>query len=434
MKKVLSIVVATVIIVLLLSACNTNNPPSKAESPQAEKPTGSAQPQKPSEKIKFSVWSRDTEDSTTGKAFKSDMEAFKKLHPEIEFEFLHINHADVVTKWNTAFAGGTAPDVMDVGVSHIVGRVELGHIIPLDDYFNSWDDKENLASGMVDYGRYGDRIYALAYNASPAIMAWRKDYFEQAGLEPDRAPKDWEEFVEYVKKLTVKEGNTVKRGGVDLPDTRGAHILWQFFLQNDAQTIDYANDIPNFNQPAAIEAAKLLENIAPYAILNSGGLNEFMSGNAAISLHISPDAIRSMINEDPSLQGKIGYQPTLINKKGGNHCGAWLYSISSQSKNPDLAWEWIKFIFTEERCRVRMNEFKIVPPMNSLSEEYIAKDPDLNRAQLKNLVQSQAYPKLSWTNVYEESLHLAYDQILYGEKTAEQAMIELQNTIMSKIQ
>ena len=114
------------------------------------------------------------------------------------------------------------------------------------------------------------------------------------------------------------------------------------------------------------------------------------------------------------------------------HCGAWMYAISSQSKQPDLAWEWIQFVLSKERAQARMDETNIVPPLNSLAEAYKEKGGDLYAAQLGNLVQSQAYPKLPWTNIYEESLHLAYDEIIYGEKTPEQAMKDLEETCKNK--
>lgn len=384
--------------------------------------------------VKLTVWSRDTEDSTTGRAFKSDVAAFQDKYPNVTIESLHINHGDVVAKWNTAFAGNVAPDVMDVGVSHIVDRVNLGHLMPLDDFINTWEEKDNIIPGMIEYGNYDEQTYAIAYNASPPIFAWRKDLFEEAGLDPNRPPKDWNEFIEYSEKLTVKEGNIVKSGAVELPDARGASILWQFFLQNEAQSVDYENDAPSLDTPEVIEAAQFLAEISDYAILaNQGSTSPFIAGNAAMTLSIAPDQILSLLQEDPSLEGKIGFAPSLEQKQGGMHSGAWLYAISSQSKNPDLAWEWINFVFSDERVRVRMDEFGILPPTASLRDEFVKDDPELRGAQLANLNQAQAYPKLSWTNVFEETLHSAYDHIIYHTKTPEEVMNDTQREITNRI-
>ncbi len=418
--------------ILAITACSeapteqgsTDTPPSEASEQE--------QASESDEMQKLVVWSRDTEDSVVGVAVKSDAEAFMVANPNIEVELLHIPHADVVTKWNTAFAGGTAPDVMDVGVSHIVGRVELDHLLPLDDYYNNWADKDNLASAMVDYGLYDDKIYALAYNAAPPVMAWRKDYFEGANLDPDAPPADWEQMVEYAEALVEKDGDIVTRGALELVSTRGAHFLTQFFMQNEVFEQTYT-DGPNFTEDGMIEAATFLADLAPNAILSQTGSSAFEAGNAAISLSISPVILQSMIEADPSLEDKIGFAPSLTNLSGGIHAGAWLYSISTQSKIPDTAWSWIEFIFSEERSAVRMNEMGIVPPINSLNDDYIAMGGELYEAQFENLKQSQAYPKLSWTNIYEESMHVAYDEIVYGTKTPEQAMQDLEDDCKNKI-
>lgn len=435
-KKMLCIMLATSI--LFASGCQTtqeststgnNEEVTAAEEPQEEK-------EESQEKQKLVVWSRDAQDSQVGIAVESDAAAFMEAYPNVEVEILHIPHEDVVTKWNTAFAGGTAPDVMDVGVSHIVGRVDLGHLLPLDDYYNEWEEKDSLAESMVEYGRYDDHIYALAYNAAPHVMVWRKDYFEEAGLDPNSPPANWEQVLEYAEKLTIVEDGIVTQGAVDLPATSGASILVQFFIQNQVHENTYI-DGPNFTDSEILKAADFLNDLSDYAILSQTGYDAFATGNAAMALSTHVPTIKSWIEEDPSLADKLGYAPSLTEAQGGIHAGAWLYSISSQCENPDLAWEWIKFIFSEERSLARMYETGMIPPLDSLREDYMAEGGEefalLHEAQMANMQQSFAYPKISWSSLYEEQLNIGYDEIIYDIKTPEQAMQDVEETLKNKI-
>ena len=47
---------------------------------------------------------------------------------------------------------------------------------------------------------------------------------------------------------------------------------------------------------------------------------------------------------------------------------------------------------------------------------------------------SQAYPKVSWSNAYEETLRSTYDWLVYGEKSAEQAAADATQECLNKME
>ena len=58
---------------------------------------------------------------------------------------------------------------------------------------------------MWGYPQYGIDIYGLT---------WNKDHFKEAGLDPEKPPRTWDEFRDYAKKLTKKDaqGNITRVG------------------------------------------------------------------------------------------------------------------------------------------------------------------------------------------------------------------------------
>lgn len=79
----------------------------------------------------------------------------------------------------------------------------------------------------------------------------------------------------------------------------------------------------------------------------------------------------------------------------------------------------------------------MVPPLASLQDvyqEFGGEYGDLYVTQLGNLKQSQAYPKVSWSNAYEETLRSTYDWLVYGEKTAEQAAADATQECLNKME
>ena len=66
------------------------------------------------------------------------------------------------------------------------------------------------------------------------------DHFKEAGLDPDKPPRHWEELVAAAKKLTKREGDRVTRWGIMAPsnyDYGGwilqalTHVEWRPVVQ-----------------------------------------------------------------------------------------------------------------------------------------------------------------------------------------------------------
>jgi ABC-type sugar transport system permease subunit len=58
----------------------------------------------------------------------------------------------------------------------------------------------------------GKHVWALPYSTLVKALIYRKDVFKAAGLDPERPPRDWDEFVAYCRRIKT------------LPNTFGAHL------------------------------------------------------------------------------------------------------------------------------------------------------------------------------------------------------------------
>lgn len=70
-------------------------------------------------------------------------------------------------------------------VSDLLGKEELGHIYP--------DSLRETA--------FQGKVYGLPWYAFPFVLAYSKPAFERAGLDPDRPPRAWEEFLSAAQRL-----------------------------------------------------------------------------------------------------------------------------------------------------------------------------------------------------------------------------------------
>src|SRR3546814_9241008 len=68
-------------------------------------------------------------------------------------------------------------------------------------------------------------------------MYWNKEAFQEAGLDPETPPQNWNELVEYGQKLTKRDASgNVARWGVQIPSSGFPYWLFQALTtQNDVR-------------------------------------------------------------------------------------------------------------------------------------------------------------------------------------------------------
>ena len=126
-----------------------------------------------------------------------------------------------------AMAGGVAPDVLYVNFRISDSYIQQKFLYPLDDYVEQWAKEEDLSERIYPpvwqvIKREG-HIWAIPYQTYVITLQYRKDLFREAGLDPNRPPRNWDELFEYAKKLTYPEKGQYGLGIAAGPHARGVH-------------------------------------------------------------------------------------------------------------------------------------------------------------------------------------------------------------------
>lgn len=170
-------------------------------------------------RVPFLPSSDDT--SIDGLAGTAKFHDFTKRFPFIEvsaFSGISIPGMGQESKLMLAIAGGMAPDVIQVNFRMSDTYIHQGFIYPLDsflarDYPGGVKQYINdmvkpirpvayREGPAVDGFKAGQRVWFVPGSLGVRVLAWRKDFFMEAGLDPERPPRDWNELYEYAKKLT----------------------------------------------------------------------------------------------------------------------------------------------------------------------------------------------------------------------------------------
>ena len=130
---------------------------------------------------------------------------FEKAHPGFRVRLEQVKWDKIDSKSMTDYRAGISHDVVMSSPQLMPQHVECGDLLDLSPYLKSWpqaqiDDFAWAPSWNV-CGRDHVRL-ALPLGVHTRVVIYRKDYFQQAGLDPNKPPADLDSLIEAAKKLT----------------------------------------------------------------------------------------------------------------------------------------------------------------------------------------------------------------------------------------
>lgn len=107
----------------------------------------------------------------------------------------------LLQKLPVALASGTGPQMTLCGLD-LPSYADQGLILPLDDIFKYTDlKKDDFIDGLLDITSYEGKIYGIPFYIGVTFMFWNKDLYRQAGLDPEKPPRTWDELRAYSEAI-----------------------------------------------------------------------------------------------------------------------------------------------------------------------------------------------------------------------------------------
>ena len=153
------------------------------------------------EKQIINYWSRKTGPDQL--VIQEAVEAFNRLNPAIEVKFQVMPWgAAYNSRIRTAILTGQPPDLFDI--APWLGPYFLPYVQSFSeaDFLGLGIKKSDYAAEAIEGVRFGDRYVGVPLSVLTLALYYNKDLFQKAGLDPERPPRDFKEFLEYAKKLT----------------------------------------------------------------------------------------------------------------------------------------------------------------------------------------------------------------------------------------
>jgi ABC-type glycerol-3-phosphate transport system substrate-binding protein len=360
-NKVLFIASFLLIASMLLSACGGTAPAAPApvaEAPAAEAPAAeapAAEAPAATGKTVLNVWSFTNEINTMAVAFEA-------THPDVDvvYTMIPMTNGEYQTKLLASLGTNQVPDVVALEAAFVKSYVESDFLADLG-VLQPEIDKSDVYPFVTDVGTYDGVLKALAYQATPGALFYRRSLAKEYFGTDD--PTEMQEILKDMDAYTAAAAVVKEKSGGDTYMVASSGDFQNLFYANRSQpwivddtlTVDPMVD-------KMIETAKTFRdngyearatqwqegwfagmndtlvdaNGAPKKIfsyfLPTWGLPYVLSPNAT-----SADGASTTVGDWAVITGPLPYQ----------WGGTWLGAMK-ESKNMELAIEFIRFCTLDE--------------------------------------------------------------------------------------
>ncbi|MDA3951408.1 MAG: sugar ABC transporter substrate-binding protein [Spirochaeta sp.] len=282
------------------------------------------------------------------------IEKFESENPGIRIEAERVPWDAYYQRLLTAAAAGDPPDVAQVKLWWQPQLVEMGALLPLDDYIADWDGKDDVYPRVWELTRHSDgQQYYMPLQMVVLYMYYRVDHFDELGLS---IPETREEFLEVAQALTRDtdgDGETDVYG-FGIRGARGGHDWWgSFVLSSGAEFFDDNGNVA-LATPEAIAANEwFLDLYREHGVspptTPSDGFREIVAnmqnGTTAMTIH----HIGSAADMHAALGEKISAFPVPEGTDGRwTSFGDEENAVFAETDNPDAAFKWAAFLAEAE--------------------------------------------------------------------------------------
>ncbi|MFO1150876.1 MAG: ABC transporter substrate-binding protein [Alsobacter sp.] len=285
---------------------------------------------------------------------------FEKQNPGVKVKPVYAgDYVQTIGKALTAMKGGDTPEMAILLAADIMTLTDENAVAPVDDLARTAEDKAWLAGfypGFMENARLGGKTYGIPFQRSTPVLYWNKDMFKEAGLDPDKAPANWDEMLDFAKKLTKKDASgNVATWGIQIP-TDG-NTSWLFTGLTTANGVRLANpegSKTNFADPKVVEALQYLIDLSKAGVqppgLTSWGTTpkDFLEKKLAMMWTTTGNLAN--IKNNASFPFGVGMLPAKVSYGAPTGGGNFYIFKNIAPEKQDAAFKFVRFMTTPERA------------------------------------------------------------------------------------
>lgn len=385
---------------------------------------------------------------TNGQAIDKMADDFNESQDQYHVEPIYQGgYPQSLKKLVSSFGTSSMPTMVqldDIEVQFMIDSLAVTPVqqfIEIETFDLSDYDPRALAYYTVD-----DMLYAMPFNLSGPVLYYDKRAFEEAGLDPEKPPRTLDDVRAYSERLlTRNDDGSIKRNGISL-----AINAWYFEQMLAKQGALYANNengrgdratAVSFDSPAGREILAWWQEMVHEGLATNMGRDALqamlnvLTGKSAMTI-ASTGSLQSVliaIGPENAARFGVGALPAPASPQGGIVLGGaavWIMN-DRPTEEQQGAWEFLKYATqpsVQALWHVRTGYFPV-----RLSSWNMGRAAKLHKDYPQFTVARQQVLDSPLNNVtagavlgpftqVRESVELAFEQVLVGGETPDEAM------------
>lgn len=355
------------------------------------------------------------EDEMWKKLYDASINDFKKENSNVDVEVIPAGWDEANTKLVSLIQANDAPDVIITGSRSLRQFAEMGAIEKLDTYMSD-SFKSGRVENVLKTANINGNQYGIPLAFSSRALYYRTDLIKTV-------PKTWVDLIATAEEVT-KANPGVYGFAIPTDITSGTDELFNFIYQNGGSATDKDGNI-KLVTTENIETLEFLKEfndkkIIPDPVATSRSDQAKMFQNGTLAMFISGPWDKSTLD---SSANTAPYAVALL--PAGKQMAETLvtdsFSISSQSKNKELAWRLIEYMGQFKYQNSYDEAIGFFPILKEEEQEERYKSEFLN--PFKEMIQyGVAEPQVPVWDTFNSEFVKAVQKVMTGNATAEEAL------------
>ncbi|OGC02192.1 hypothetical protein A2V82_09165 [candidate division KSB1 bacterium RBG_16_48_16] len=369
-----------------------------------------------------------------GESIEKLLPQLTQRHPDIKVKVQSIPWQPAHEKLLTAFAGGSTPDVCQLGNTWIPEFQAMRALLPLDSLVaqSSAIKPEDFFAGVWNTNVIGEKPYGIPWYVDTRVLFYRKDILESVGYQ--QAPRTWDEWLDACRKIKRQAGAEQKYAiffSLIFNEWRAPVVL---ILSNGGRLLRDDDCYGAFDEPATLEAMRFYttffaEGLAPRNMTEVINVFQGFSTGFFSMMITGPWDVQEMRKRAAELTGKWSTAPMPRKENSSSTAGGSSLVIFKNTKNPSAAWKLIEFLSQPE---TQIEFFRLTRDLPAVRSAWnapeIKADAEIQAfyQQLENVVPT---PKIAEWEQIAVKIQEHLERVIFGQVALEDMARQLNRDV-----